>query len=102
MPSGEVDKAFSECDAVVEGFYTTPVQLHHPLETHGNTVSAGGENITIWASTQHVVGARHDLAQFLEEWRAQDHPMEDAFYVWGPPPPDYFIQNHETAQRRAA
>src|SRR2546423_1715720 len=27
---GEVDKAFSECAAVVEGFFTTPVQLHHP------------------------------------------------------------------------
>src|SRR4029453_9546042 len=29
------------------------------------------------------------------DWRAKDHPPEDAFYVWGPPPPDYFIQNHE-------
>src|SRR5690242_18734329 len=36
---GEVDKAFSDSATVVEGFYTTPVQLHHPLETHGNTVS---------------------------------------------------------------
>src|SRR5947208_9233622 len=26
---GEVDKAFDECSAVVEGSYTTPVQLHH-------------------------------------------------------------------------
>src|SRR5215475_4369732 len=64
--NGDVDKAFSECDAVVEGFYTTPVQLHHPLETHGNTVSAGGEEITAWASTQHVVGSRNDLAGFLK------------------------------------
>ncbi|HKI70393.1 MAG TPA: molybdopterin cofactor-binding domain-containing protein, partial [Verrucomicrobiae bacterium] len=36
---GEVDKAFGECAAVIEGFYTTPVQLHHPMETHGNTAS---------------------------------------------------------------
>src|SRR3954471_2819470 len=36
---GEVDAAFAECAAVVEGFYVTPVQLHHPLETHGNTIS---------------------------------------------------------------
>src|ERR1043166_6923983 len=63
---GEVDKAFGECAAVVQGFYTTPVQLHHPLETHGNTVSAGGEEITAWASTQHVVGVRNDLAGHLE------------------------------------
>src|SRR2546427_7579516 len=36
---GDVNAGFKECTAVVEGFYTTPVQLHHPLETHGNTVS---------------------------------------------------------------
>jgi xanthine dehydrogenase YagR molybdenum-binding subunit len=33
---GEVDKAFGECATIVEGSYSTPVQLHHPLETHGN------------------------------------------------------------------
>ncbi|MGH7973265.1 MAG: molybdopterin cofactor-binding domain-containing protein, partial [Limisphaerales bacterium] len=43
---GEVDKAFGECAAVVEGFFTTPVQLHHPLETHGNTVSYTDEEVT--------------------------------------------------------
>src|SRR5437868_14418145 len=36
--TGEVDKAFTECAAVVEGLYTTPVQIHNPLETHGNAV----------------------------------------------------------------
>jgi len=29
------------------------------------------------------------------EWKAADHPPEDSFYLWGPPPPDYFVQNHE-------
>ena len=72
---GEVDKAFSECDAIVEGFYTTPVQLHHPLETHGNTISAGGEEITAWASTQHVVGVRNDLAGHLEVPQSKVHAI---------------------------
>ena len=36
---GDVEAGFGECATVVEGFYTTPVQLHHPLETHGNTIS---------------------------------------------------------------
>jgi len=31
------------------------------------------------------------------EWRAADHPLADSFYVWGPPPPDYFVVNHELA-----
>src|SRR5882724_4133383 len=73
--NGDVDKAFAECDAVVEGFYTTPVQLHHPLETHGNTVSAGGDEVTIWPSTQHVVGVRNDLAEHLKVPQSKVHAI---------------------------
>ena len=51
---GEVDKAFADSAAVVEGFFTTPVQIHHPLETHGNTVSWKDDGITCWASTQGI------------------------------------------------
>ena len=43
---------------MVEGFYTTPVQIHHPLETHGNTVSWTDEGITAWASTQGISSVR--------------------------------------------
>src|SRR6266481_1011231 len=51
---GEVDKAFAECATVVEGSFTTPVQLHHPLETHGNTISWTDEGLTAWSSTQGI------------------------------------------------
>ena len=34
------------------------------------------------------------------EWKAADHEPADSFYVWGPPVPDYFIVNHETAGRQ--
>ena len=27
----------------------------------------------------------------IVEWKASDYPLEDSFYVWGPPAPDYFI-----------
>src|SRR2546422_750879 len=63
---GEVDKAFGECAAVVEGFYSTPVQLHHALETHGNTISVTDEGVTAWASTQGIGGVRNDLAGGLK------------------------------------
>ncbi len=63
---GEVDKAFEACAAVVEGFYTTPVQLHHPLETHGNTVSWTDEGLTAWASTQGITSVRDGLAGNLK------------------------------------
>ena len=59
---GEVDKAFSECSAVVEGFFVTPIQVHHPLETHGNTISATDEGLTVWASTQGITSVREGLA----------------------------------------
>jgi catechol 2,3-dioxygenase-like lactoylglutathione lyase family enzyme len=33
------------------------------------------------------------------DWNAKDHPPEDAFYVWGPNPPDDFIHNYEADPR---
>jgi xanthine dehydrogenase YagR molybdenum-binding subunit len=63
---GEVDKAFGECATVVESFYTTPVQLHHPMETHGNTVSWTDEGLTAWASTQGIGSVRDGLAGALK------------------------------------
>jgi len=73
-----------------------------------------------WGVGRHVIGSnyfryvRDPWGSFAEyssgidyipadvEWRVGDHPPEDSFYVWGPPPPDYFIVNHESAVRRAA
>jgi xanthine dehydrogenase YagR molybdenum-binding subunit len=64
--SGEVDKAFGECAAVVEGFYTTPIQIHNPLETHGNTVSWTDEGVTCWSSTQGITSVHDGLATSLK------------------------------------
>ncbi|MGA2177615.1 MAG: xanthine dehydrogenase family protein molybdopterin-binding subunit [Verrucomicrobiota bacterium] len=63
---GNIDAAFSECAAVIEGFYTTPVQLHHPMETHGNTVSWTDEGLTAWASTQGISSVRDGLTGGLQ------------------------------------
>ena len=70
-----------------------------------------------WGVGRHVIGSnyfryiRDPWGSFAEysadidyippdvEWPVADHPPEDSFYVWGPPVPDYFIQNHETAVR---
>ena len=102
--------------------------LHHSSWDVGSIdeVGLGMEQMTSrghaygWGVGRHVVGSnyfyyvRDPWGSFAEyshdidfipadlEWRAKDHPPEDAFYVWGPPPPDYFVQNHETAARRAA
>ena len=63
---GDVDKAFAEAAAVVEGFFTTPVQIHHPLEPHGNTVSVTKDGVTCWASTQGIFSVREGLASYLD------------------------------------
>ena len=31
------------------------------------------------------------------DWRAEDHPPHDSFYLWGPVPPEDFAVNHEVA-----
>ncbi|MDE3068626.1 MAG: xanthine dehydrogenase family protein molybdopterin-binding subunit [Verrucomicrobiota bacterium] len=62
---GDVDKAFGECAAVSEGFYTTPVQLHNAMETHGSTVSWTDDGVTAWASTQGIASVRDGLAGAL-------------------------------------
>ena len=61
-----MDAAFAECAAVIEGFYTTPVQIHHPMETHGSTVSWTEEGVTAWASTQGISSVRDGLAGSLK------------------------------------
>ena len=32
-------------------------------------------------------------------WTAADHEAQDAFYVWGPAPPEDWTFNHEAAQQ---
>lgn len=64
--NGSVDTAFPECAAVIEGFYTTPVQLHHAMETSGSTTSWTDEGLTSWASTQGISSVRDGLAGGLQ------------------------------------
>ena len=70
-----------------------------------------------WGVGRHVLGSnyfryiRDPWGSFAEysydidfipetiDWPAKDHPPEDSFYVWGPPVPDDFIINHESARR---
>src|SRR5215831_4686807 len=68
---GDVDKAFAGCAAVVEGFFTTAVQIHHPLETHGNTVSWTDQGVTCWASTQGISSVRDGLSGNLNVPQSQ-------------------------------
>jgi catechol 2,3-dioxygenase-like lactoylglutathione lyase family enzyme len=75
-----------------------------------------------WGVGRHVIGSNYfryvmdPWGSFAEysydidfipadvDWPAADHALADSFYVWGPPVPDYFIVNRESAasQQKAA
>ena len=64
--NGSVDTAFPECAAVIEGFYSTAVQIHQPMETMGNTISWTDDGVKAWASTQGISSVRDGLAGGLQ------------------------------------
>jgi catechol 2,3-dioxygenase-like lactoylglutathione lyase family enzyme len=97
--------------------------LHHSSWVVGDIddVGMGMEQMSAkgftegWGVGRHVIGSnyfryvRDPWGSFAEysagidfipadlEWKAADHPLADSFYVWGPPPPDYFVVNQEIA-----
>src|SRR5262245_53492190 len=73
----DVDKSFAESAVVVEGYFTTAVQIHHPLETHGNTISWKEDGVTCWASTQGISGVRSDIAGNLQIPQSQVHVVSE-------------------------
>ena len=68
-----------------------------------------------WGLGRHVLGSNYfhyvrdpwgsyaeysadvDYIPVDHDWKSQDHPPEDSFYVWGPTPPADFAFNHEVA-----
>ncbi len=63
---GDVDAAFAAAAAVIEGNYSTQVELHQPLEPHGHVVQWEGDAMTAWASSQGVHGARDVFVRSLK------------------------------------
>ncbi|MAF65727.1 MAG: hypothetical protein CMJ84_08725 [Planctomycetes bacterium] len=62
-----VAQALARSHAVVEATYTLPVQHHVCLETHGCVCDyRGGEEATIYASTQATFGIARDAARVLD------------------------------------
>lgn len=64
-PRGDLDKGFSEADAVVERTYRTQVHTHMPLETHGMVVDWRPDLMTIYASTQNTNNVRNEMASIF-------------------------------------
>ena len=63
---GDVEKGFAEADLVLEQTFTTSVQIHATMETHGSVVRWDGDKLVVWDSTQGVYdGGLFDLARIL-------------------------------------
>jgi xanthine dehydrogenase YagR molybdenum-binding subunit len=63
----EVEKALAESDAVIEGSYSTQVQTHCPMETHGVVARWDSDDeLMVWASTQGTFGVRDDMAEAFD------------------------------------
>ena len=63
---GNVEDGFRKADKVVETTYTTQVQTHTALETHGLMAHWEGDELTVYASTQGIFIMRDELAESLK------------------------------------
>ena len=62
---GDVDAALKTAAHIVEGLYSTQVQTHTSLETHGGISEWEGDKLTAWVSTQGVNASRDGVAGAL-------------------------------------
>src|SRR5207302_7217132 len=68
ITEGDVERAFAQCDVVVEGTWETQAQHHLYMETNGCVadVEASGR-ITVYATCQSVHGMQQRVAEELAE-----------------------------------
>lgn len=62
---GDVAAAFKTADVVVEHTFTTPCELHNPMELHGCVAKWDSHHLTIWESTQGVYAVQGTVARAL-------------------------------------
>jgi CO/xanthine dehydrogenase Mo-binding subunit len=62
---GDVDRALTEADVVVEATYRTQTVLHNSLETHQAVCEWQGDTLQVFISTQYIWGIRQELAETL-------------------------------------
>ena len=58
---GDVEKAFKEAAAVVEGEYYFPMTYAYAMEPYVTIADVNDEGVTIYSSAQHPFMVRHDL-----------------------------------------
>lgn len=62
---GDVERGFKEADLVLQHSYKTPIEIHHPAETHSSIAKWDGEHLLIWDSTQAIHNVRNGVARAI-------------------------------------
>jgi xanthine dehydrogenase YagR molybdenum-binding subunit len=65
-PQGDVAKGLAAADAVIDRVYTTQVQTHSALETHGVVADWKPDLVTVYASTQGTGTVRDEVAEVFQ------------------------------------
>jgi xanthine dehydrogenase YagR molybdenum-binding subunit len=68
---GDAEQGFKDADVVVDARYTTQVQTHSALETHGVVADWKPELLTVYASTQGTASVREELAGYFRLPKSQ-------------------------------
>jgi xanthine dehydrogenase YagR molybdenum-binding subunit len=63
---GNVAEGFKAADVIIEHTFTTPCELHNPMEPHGCVAKWDGPRLTVWESTQGVYGVQGGVASALK------------------------------------
>jgi xanthine dehydrogenase YagR molybdenum-binding subunit len=63
---GDAAQGFKDADVIVDAHYTTQVQTHSALETHGVVADWKPELLTVYASTQGTASVREELAGYFK------------------------------------
>ena len=63
---GDVEQGFKDADVIVDAHYTTQVQTHSALETHGVVADWKPDLLTVYASTQGTASVREELAAYFQ------------------------------------
>ncbi len=62
---GNPDQALSAAPVAIDETYVTPVETHNPMEMHGTVAVWDGDNVTLYDSSQGVVGHRTVMSEVL-------------------------------------
>ena len=62
---GDAEKTYGAAAFKVDAEYETPAQHHNPMELFQVICAWEGETLTVWESTQHVIGTQRGVAKQL-------------------------------------